>query len=414
MADSRTAASGPSPARGASAELRHGDEGQVRSRIAFVKERTREARLVVGRRRPLKRDRHKRVKVAFFRYCYYDPAFKYFVEQVLDADYLPLPEATRATSEAGAQHSTDYVCTPFKHILGDFIEALELGADVLVQFGGPCRLGYYGELQESILRDMGYDFAMLNFSGGIEGGWIGWAKQCLAVVNPDIAVPHAVKQLLVCGNMVTKLDAARDFYLANAGFERERGAFRRAWDRFMDAMRAATCDREVNEAYRQGMDDMRSIPLDKPDDPVRIGIVGEMFTAIDGRSNLGLDEKLAAMGVEAHRMLNLTNRFIRYNEPNLRVGCGDYVAFDMGPTSTLTIAAACKYAREGFDGIIHAKSSGCTPEIDCVPVLQRIGEDFRLPMLYLTYDTQTSDTGLDTRLEAFYDMLAMKKEKMKR
>lgn len=387
------------------------EDGSVRSRFAFVRAKTREARLIAGKRRTFKRDRHKRVKVAFFRYCYYDPAFKFFVEHVLDADYLPLPEATRATSDLGAQHSTDYVCTPFKHILGDFIESLELGADVLVQLGGPCRLGYYGELQESILRDMGYDFAMLNFSGGIEGGWIGWAKQCLRVVNPDIAVPHAIGQLLVCGNMVTKLDAARDFYLANAGFERERGAFRRAWARFMDDMRAASSDREVNEAYRQGMDAMRAIPIDKPADPLRIGIVGEMFTAIDGRSNLDLDDKLAALGVEVHRMLNLTNRFIRHNEPNLRVGCGDYVAFDMGPTSTLTIAAACRYAREGFDGIIHAKSSGCTPEIDCVPVLQRVSEDHRLPMLYLTYDTQTSDTGLDTRLEAFYDMLAMKKEK---
>ena len=43
-------------------------------------------------------------------------------------------------------------------------------------------------------------------------------------------------------------------------------------------------------------------------------------------------------------------------------------------------------------------------------MLQRISADYRIPILYLTYDAQTSDTGLDTRLEAFYDMLAMKKE----
>lgn len=401
----------PKPAADAGAL---GAAGDVRSRFAFNPDRTRPPRLLAGKRRGFKRDRHKRVKVAFFRYCYYDPAFKFFVEQVLDADYLPLPEATKATSDLSAQHATDYVCTPFKHILGDFIEALEAGADVLVQFGGPCRLGYYGELQESLLREMGYEFEMLNFSGGIEGGWIGWAKQCLKTVNPDIAVPHAVKQLLACGDMVVKLDEARDFYLANAGFERERGAFRRAWASYMDGMRAATCGREIGEAHQRGMDAMRAIPIDKPSDPLRIGVVGEMFTAIDGRSNLGLDEKLIGLGVEAHRMLNLTNRFIHYNEPNLRVGCKDYAAYDMGPTSTLTIAAARKYAHEGFDGIVHAKSSGCTPEIDCVPVLQRISEDFRVPTLFLTYDTQTSDTGLDTRLEAFYDMLAMKKERTKR
>ena len=82
----------------------------------------------------------------------------------------------------------------------------------------------------------------------------------------------------------------------------------------------------------------------------------------------------------------------------------------MGPTSTMTVVAARRYAERGFDGIVHAKSAGCTPEIDCEPVLQRISADYRIPILYLTYDAQTSDTGLDTRLEAFYDMLAMKKE----
>ena len=46
-------------------------------------------------------------------------------------------------------------------------------------------------------------------------------------------------------------------------------------------------------------------------------------------------------------------------------------------------------------------------------MLQKVSEDFAVPILYLTYDSQTSDTGLDTRLEAFYDMLAMKKEKRK-
>jgi benzoyl-CoA reductase/2-hydroxyglutaryl-CoA dehydratase subunit BcrC/BadD/HgdB len=134
-----------------------------------------------------------------------------------------------------------------------------------------------------------------------------------------------------------------------------------------------------------------------------------MYTALDGHSNLHLDEKLMAMGVEVHRMLNLTNRFIHYNEPNLRASVQEYWTYDAGPTSTLTLAAAKKYAQEGFDGIIHVKSAGCTPEIDCVPALQRLSEDYQLPILYLTYDSQTSDTGLDTRLEAFYDMLAMKK-----
>ncbi|MEE0707120.1 MAG: hypothetical protein UCH28_12160 [Adlercreutzia sp.] len=390
---------------------------QVRSKVTVEFERHRPPSLQADRKAAKeakhKAKHHKYTKAAFFRYCYYDPAFKFFCEQVLDVDYLPLPEATRVSSEVGAQNSSDYVCTPFKHILGDFAEALDLGADILIQFGGPCRLGYYGELQESILRDMGYDFIMLNFAHGIEKGYIGWAKEVLQTVNPNIDVPHGVVKLKAVAKMIEHLDSLRDFYLANGGFEVEPGSFDRAWSRAMDAMRTCLDERDINQVYREALEDMRSIPLNKPADPIRIGVVGEMFTAIDERSNLELDHKLMAMGVEVHRMLNFTNRYLRYNEPNLRIGAKDYLTYDMGPTSTLTVAAARKYAAEGFDGVIHAKSAGCTPEIDCIPVLQKVSEDFHMPILYLTYDSQTSDTGLDTRLEAFYDMLAMKKEKAK-
>lgn len=157
------------------------------------------------------------------------------------------------------------------------------------------------------------------------------------------------------------------------------------------------------------MEALHALPLRTDGCPVRVGIVGEYFTAVDPHSNLRLERKLLDMGVEVHRMLNMTNRNLRYNEKNLRASASDYLTYDMGPTSSMTVAATLKYAQEGFDGVVHAKSNGCTPEVDCVPVLQRISRETGLPILYLSYDSQTSDTGLDTRLEAFYDMLAMKK-----
>ena len=41
--------------------------------------------------------------------------------------------------------------------------------------------------------------------------------------------------------------------------------------------------------------------------------------------------------------------------------------------------------------------------------MQVISREEKVPILFLTYDTQTSDVGLMTRLEAFYDMIAMRK-----
>lgn len=354
---------------------------------------------------------HKATKIAIFRYAYYAPLFKFFVEQVLDCEYLSLPASTRRTVELGEKYSSDYVCAPFKHMIGAYIEALERGADILVQTGGPCRLGYYGEVQENLLRDAGYEFKMLNLSHGIEHGYVGWAKEVLRVANPDIYIPRGINNLLACATMMRSLDNLRDFYMANAGFELTRGAYRSAWQSALDRLSICTSKSEIESTYASCLQQMRDIPIDKPDHPIRIAIVGELYTAIDADSNLDLDEKLISMGVEVSRQLNFSNRYLDYHEANRRRALGDYVKYDAGPTTTLTLSAAKEYAERGYDGIIHAKCAGCTPEIDSIPILRRITQDYNVPLLLLTYDTETSDTGLMTRLEAFYDMLAMRRGK---
>lgn len=393
--------------------LRTDGEGEARGvRVVVGGERGPFKLLPPAKKKRRVRDRHARTRVAFFRYGYYDIAFKFFVEHVLDADFVALPQATKRTIELGSRHSSDFVCAPFKHILGDYIEALERGADVLVQFAGPCRLGYYGELQESILRDLGYEFEMLNFATVTGKPLTEYIAICKKKVNPDVSVAHGARNMLAMFRMIEFLDEANDYYLANAGFEAESGSFERAREAYFAAMRAATCERDIIEAHRAGMEALKALPTNRPDQALRVGIVGEYFTAVDPACNLDLERKLLDMGVELHRFLNMTNRNLRYNEKNLRAGISDYVTYDMGPTSSMTISAALTYAQEDFDGIVHVKSSGCTPEVDCMPVLQRMSRDTGVPVLYLSYDSQISDTGLDTRLEAFYDMIAMKKERL--
>ena len=75
------------------------------------------------------------------------------------------PPCSKRTLSLGVKHSPEWVCLPFKLNLGNFIEAMEQGADTLVYVAGPglCRLGYYSKLAEQILRDAGYEFEMVTF-----------------------------------------------------------------------------------------------------------------------------------------------------------------------------------------------------------------------------------------------------------
>lgn len=347
--------------------------------------------------------------VTLTRYAEYNCAFRYIVEQGIEAHYIMPPALTKRTEEIGSKYSPDFVCTPFKTTLGSEIEALEAGADTILMTYGVCRLGYYGELQEQILRDLGYTFEFINLEE-YNTGRIRDLLKPIRRLNPKINVAKLTRSALDAVKMVEYLDEVTAEYYKGCGFDAS-GEYKKAYKRFLTAMYTATSWEEITAGYRRVKEDFQRIPLDKPLRPLRVGIVGEFYTAMDAFSNLETEQKLADMGVEVHRWMNITNQFLHNKGiKNLAVKIRDLCTYHMGPTSTANIWAAKEYAERGFDGLIHIKSANCTPEIDIMPVLQNIGADYKIPVLFLTFDSQTSDVGLMTRLEAFYDMIQMRKK----
>ncbi len=374
-----------------------------------------------------------------YKLCYpqlgnYDIAIQYFVTHGLHLKYMSPPAMTKRTIELGAKYSPDFVCAPFKCHMGNYLEALEQGANVLIQTGGTCRLGYYGELHEQILKDMGYDFEIFNLTlfryrniFGMIRGMKKYAPRA-TLLQIAAAVPATFR-------MVLAIDRVEDYYRQNMGFETKKGSFDAVYNHFLAGLKRAEGLREVSRIFKQTMANLKAIPLEKPDRPIRIGVIGEYFTIMDPFSNHEVEKKLAEMGAEIHRWMNLSNsllicpekstlkklrHYIHYDLHKFpssiwvdiqKKQSSRYVTYDMGSSAVSTVTLAEYYAKKGFDGLVHIKSFGCTPEMDCIPVLHNISADYRIPILYLSYDTQTSDTGIETRLEAFYDMLSMKRTK---
>ena len=75
------------------------------------------------------------------------------------------PENNKKTLDIGLKYSTEGVCLPYKLNLGNYIQALEAGADVLIMFQAPgtCRLGNYAGMAEAKLIELGYNFEMVVF-----------------------------------------------------------------------------------------------------------------------------------------------------------------------------------------------------------------------------------------------------------
>ena len=131
---------------------------------------------------------------------YYVPA-TYLFSKILNCEIMSPKKITKKTIELGTKNSPDFVCTPFKYTLGTMIESLEDGANVVVQFGGGCRYGYYSELQEQILKDLGYKFKYVNL---ISAGKTDIKKiyKEVKLLNPSLKIFKSLYHLLIARLMV--------------------------------------------------------------------------------------------------------------------------------------------------------------------------------------------------------------------
>ena len=82
----------------------------------------------------------------------------------------------------------------------------------------------------------------------------------------------------------------------------------------------------------------------------------------------------------------------------------------MGADAHDNIARTKQMCLQGYDGIIHIKSSFCTPEIGAMSIIEKICAKYDVPVIFFSFDSSTSEVGIKTRLEAFYEMIEMRKK----
>jgi predicted nucleotide-binding protein (sugar kinase/HSP70/actin superfamily) len=333
--------------------------------------------------------------------------------QALAGDYaevVPAPPITKRTLELGAKHSPDFVCIPFKYNLGNYIEALENGANFLLQTGGSCRLGYYGEVQEQILRDLGYDFefCVVETSKGDPKEYYKVFKR----INPKLTYAKTLKAAALAIRTLFAVDKIAKFVRENIGFEMQKGSFDTLEKEFLREVDKAETVRATGKVYKKYLRLLKELPVNKPENPLKIGMVGELYLLMEPFSNYYIERELAKFGIEVIRYMSTSYRIfspLHKMKAQLKQATG-YLKYDIGGDGTDSIGKSALLAKAGCDGLIHLKPFGCTSEVNSIPMMQRINEDFKIPVLYFSFDTQTSETGIKTRIEAFYDMLEMKRK----
>ncbi|MCL2323889.1 MAG: 2-hydroxyacyl-CoA dehydratase [Oscillospiraceae bacterium] len=324
------------------------------------------------------------------------------------------PPITKRTIELGSKYSPDFVCIPFKYNLGNYIEALENGANILMQSGGGCRYGYYGEVQEQILRDLGYDFEFISIlSDDVKP--IKLYNICRRL-GCNLSIYRFLYYIKLAFNMVIFIDKIEGFIRENIGFELEKNSFENLHKEFLNELRYVKNFKMLSSIYINYEHKFRCLKIYKPCNCLKVGLVGELYTLMEPFSNFFIEKELAKYKIVMKRFTTAT--FLMFEKSKvfkkiLKEAEG-YLKYHIGADGTDSVANSKRLAIEGFDGIIHVKPFGCTPEVNAMPILQNIAKDYKIPILYISFDSQTAETGIKTRLEAFNDMIVMRKGKLEK
>ena len=350
-------------------------------------------------------------KVAFPQMGDYHVPAEFLLSHILKGKIVKAPKITSKTAELGSKHSPDFVCTPFKYTLGTMIECLEEGADTLIQMGGGCRYGYYYELQEKILKDLGYEFNIINL---VTEGKMNIIKihKMIKKIEPKYNKIKTIYYTFITLKMIKYMDNIDDYIRENIGFEIKQGSFEKLKSEMLIKFSKIKNYHELKILYRNYLKKFKEIKIYKPDNRLKIGIIGELYTVMEPFSNYFLEKELASHNIEIKRFTNVDYLFIRKKKRMKKyLKKNKYIKYSCGADASDNVANTEFLCQNGYDGIIHIKSSFCTPEIGAMPIINKVASLYDVPVIYFTFDMHSSETGIKTRLEAFYDMLEMRKNK---
>ncbi len=364
----------------------------------------------------------KKLSISFPHVGSFTYVFESIVQEMNRKDVIVPTKPTYKTKQLGSRHASEFVCTPFKIMLGSFIEVVERGAYELIGtvFVDYCRLGYYTPLYKIILEDMGYDFDMiyLDFSKPIE-----FFKNMKTLTNGL--------------NYLQAFQAFRVGYIKNRHID--------LVDRYLYSYGAieiskGTTRAVAEKAYRlivetRGMNNIRKLPkiikkmfeegveIDKTANPLKVAIIGELYAVVEPAINLDVMRRLNELGVIAYTPITFTrwidfgmkartrlNPFKKEHFQTAVKKAKPYLEYRLGGKAQESIGDTIWYKEMGWDGVVHLYPFTCMPEIISRSILPQISKDYKMPALSLVVDEHTGEAGFQTRLEAFVDLLERKRE----
>ncbi len=340
------------------------------------------------------------------------------------------PPITERTIELGLELAPEFICYPLVVTLGQMRQALEGGAThiLMVEGKGRCRLGWYSQVQEILLRRAGYEFEMISIDSPFPlrqrlGHFLKTIGKISTKRQPLL---KTARSLWLGYQKGIILDDTMKELLYLRAVEQERGKGDEAFSKLLNGMHRSQDWKEVQRCLQIFRDDTGKLRRSVGEEPYRIRIVGEIYVIMEDFVNLGLVKTLGSLPGQRvwvdrevctttwFRTHILKDRKIMKRHHRIREAASHYLDELVGGHGLESVGLTTLAHKEGMEGVIHLFPFTCLPEIVAQNIMTRVGEDFDLPLLTLIINEQTGEAGMQTRLEAFLDIVEQRRKTHRR
>lgn len=337
--------------------------------------------------------------------------------------YLEIPHVSPPPNgpdalKKGAAISPEEICLPFKYMVGNLIEAYDLGADtaVMIATAGPCRLGEYGELFKNVLDNGGYHYEWIL----IDSPSTSSIRKIKASIDRLISVSDAgtikkIRGVIKAISLIRNMDSLRSRIREKAGYLKNPNEAVKLLNKIeIDLQRAGSFD-ECFSSIKQAESMLADFACKNGHKPVKVLVVGEIYTSIEPKANGDLEERLMSMGCSVRRHIDISwwIRYTMFSSVIPEKICGIFlpgkgIKHNVGGYGRETVARILR--DKWCDGVIKIMPAGCMPEIVAKAHCEAMQDEEDMRILHLVYDEMSGQAGYETRIEAFVDMLERRKD----
>ena len=245
----------------------------------------------------------KKIKVAFPHMGTISIAWAAALRKIGLEAFVP-PYTSKRTLSLGTKNSPEAICLPYKLILGNFIEAIEGGADYVAMITSPgiCRLGEYGNSIKNTLSELGYktNYIELSLYDGFRGLYR-FLKE-LSGKNDPVKIIKAINICIRKIFVIDELDIILSYYRAREIYN---GEAEKNYKKALQLIDSADKTSHLRKARLKAIDLIKSTKIDKNRDVLQVDLTGEIFLVNDEFSNQNIERELGRMGVETRRSLTV-------------------------------------------------------------------------------------------------------------